>query len=114
MDDIYLDNDYEAEYTVTRKNASTGADEAATGLTGLTVRISATDGGSALGTTPSLTGAASERGALGIFYKEFDGDTLRTVLASSYVGVRVWVIFGDGTNVLTSNPVTVRGTRRAA
>ena len=111
MDDIYLDNDYEAEYTVTRKNANTGADEAATGLTGLTARISATDGGAAIG---ALTGSASERGTLGIYYKIFDGDALRTALATLYVGVRVWIIFGDGTNVLVSNPVTVRATRRAA
>jgi len=111
MDDIYLDNDFEPEYTVTRKNASTGAVEAATGLTSITVRISATDGGAAIG---ALTGAASERGTLGIYYKIFDGDALRTALATAYLGARVWVVFGDGTNVLTSDPATVRERRRAA
>lgn len=111
MNDLYLDNDFEAEFTVTRKNAATGATEAATGLTSLTVKISASDGGAAIG---ALTGSATERGTLGIYYYVFDGDALRTALAASYVGRRVWVVFGDGTNVLTSNPVVVRATRRAA
>lgn len=111
MQDIFLDNDYEPEYTITKKNASTGAIEAATGLTGLTVRISATDGGAAIG---ALTENASERGTLGIYFAIFDGDALRTALATSYVGVRVWVVFGDGTNVFVSDPVIVRATRRSA
>lgn len=110
MDNIYLDNDYEAEYTLTRKNTDTGADEAATGLSSLTVRISATDGGAAIG---ALSVSASERGSLGIYYGIFDGDALRTALAASYIGLRVWVVFGDGTNVFVSNPVWVRERRRA-
>ena len=109
MKTLPLDNDWEYDYTVTRKIAATGATEAATGLTGLTGRISATDGGATI--NAALTVDLTERGTLGKYYGVVEGDDLREQLAA-YIGKPVWEVFGDGTNVLTSVPRIVRATRR--
>lgn len=112
MSQIELDNDFEPEKDITRKNTTTGAIEAATGLTGLTARISATDGGSTI--HASLSVSVTERSAkAGTYSAIFQGDDLRTHLAGS-VGIIVWIVFGDGTNVLVSDPYTVIERRRSA
>ena len=104
-----LDNDFEFEYALTRKNTATGADEAAAGLSSLTARVSLSEEG---GPTPSevhtdLSVSASERsGKAGTYYGVFDGDKLRTHLLP-YVGTRVWVVFGDGINVLRNDDYVV-------
>jgi hypothetical protein len=98
---LALDNDWEAEYTLTRKNATTGVFEPATGLSGLVVRISLTDGGVAIHTDLSIP--IAERGATGIYFGVLDGDKLRTHLAS-LLGTIVYEVMGDGTNVLRSSP----------
>ena len=102
---LYLNgNDDEPEKTVTRKNATTGAKEAATGLVGLTFRLAATPNGSAI--HASLSKSALERGTLGIYYAVFEGADLDAQLDSdTYKGKDVYEIFGDGANV---NIVTVR------
>jgi len=108
---LYLDNDHEFEYALTRKNTASGADEAAAGLSSLTARISATDGGATIDS--DLTVNASERsGTLGTYYGVFDGDKLREHLLA-YAGKKVYVVFGDGTNVLVSDVYTVVEKRRS-
>ena len=115
---LYLDNDFEPEYAVTRKNADTGIEEAATGLTGLTVCVSATPGGTTIHT--DLEKDMGERASTaGTYYAVIDGDKLRAHLLAtgatpvSYVGNKVYVVFGDGTNVLVSDEYLVRETRRS-
>ena len=108
---IYLDNDFEPELRLTRKNASTGDLEAATGLTGLTGRLSATDAGATI--HASLSVSLTERGTTGIYYGTIEGDNLRTHLAS-YAELPVWFVGGDGTNVFVSEPYTVKAVRRPA
>ena len=94
---LYLDgNDDEPEETVTRKNAATGATEAATGLTGLTFRLSATPNGAAI--NAALSKSATERGTLGVYRATFEGADL-TAQLGSYVGKDVYQTFGDGANV---------------
>ena len=94
---LYLDgNDDEPETTLTRKNATTGASEPATGLAGLTFRLAATRNGAAI--NAALSKSATERGALGVYYATFECSDLTTQLAA-YVGKDVFQVFGDGTNV---------------
>ena len=101
MKALALDNDWEAEYTLTRKNASTGVFEPATGLTGLIVRISTTDGGATIHSDLNIP--ILERGSTGTYFGVLDGDKLRTHLAS-LLGAVVYEVMGDGTNVLRSSP----------
>lgn len=109
MKTIYLDSDWELEYRATRKNATTGVPEPATGLGGLTGRLSATDGGAAIHATMSV--ALTERGTTGIYFGVLQGDDLRTRLAA-LVGTVVYEVFGDGVNVLTSVQRLVSAVRR--
>jgi len=108
---LYLDNDHEFEYAVTRKKTTTGAAEAATGLTGLTARVSLTKGGATVHADLSVS-AAERSGTAGTYYGVFEGDDLRTNLLE-YVGDKVYVVFGDGTNVLVSDVYTVVATRQS-
>ena len=106
---LYLDgNDAEPEAIVTRKNATTGATEAATGLAGLTFRLSATPNGTAI--HANLSKSATERGTLGIYYATFEGSDLTAQLAT-YVGKDVYQTFGDGANLNRTRPrrVEARG-----
>jgi hypothetical protein len=94
---LFIDgNDDEPEVTLTRRNTSTGADEAATGLTGLAFRLSASRNGAAIHS--SLSKTAAERGTPGIYYATFEGSDLTTQLAA-YAGRNVYQIFGDGSNI---------------
>lgn len=96
---IYTDgNDDEPEEVVTRKNTSTGATEPATGLTGLSFRLSATIGGTAI--HANLNKNASERGSTGKYYAVFEGDDLTAQLNNStYWNTDVFQVFGDGVNI---------------
>ena len=112
---LYLDNDFEFEYAVTRKNAASGADEAAAGLSSLTAMVSLSEEGGATPSEihPDLSVSASERsGKAGTYYGVFDGDKLRTHLLT-YVGTKVYVVFGDGTNVLVNDDYIVVEHRRS-
>lgn len=107
---IALDNDYTPQFAFTEPDASTGLYGPATGLSGMTCRISATDGGAAI--HASLDQVLTEWGGTpGTYYVRFDGDNLRSHLAA-YVGQSVYVVVGDGTNVHISKPVRVRERRR--
>lgn len=77
---LWLTEDQEAEFEFNRKNATTGVLEAASGLTGMTVHISATAGGSAIG---ALSFNLSERGTTGIYYAVMDTATLVAGLSTS-------------------------------
>ena len=85
-------SDFEPEIAIKRKNATTGKSEAATGLTGIQFRISATKTGAAIG---SLTANATERGTTGIYAAVFDTAALVTALisgATSYLGQYIYLI----------------------
>jgi hypothetical protein len=77
---LWLTEDQEAEFEFSRKNASTGVLEAATGLTGMTVHIAASAGGSVIG---ALTFNLTERGTTGIYYAVMDTATLVSGLAAA-------------------------------
>jgi hypothetical protein len=96
---LYLiGNDDEPEHAITRKNATTGLTEAATGLTGLTFHLAATVGGAAIHANLSKT--ATERGTTGIYYAVFEGTDLDTQLDNAtYKGRDVYQCFTDGANV---------------
>lgn len=111
---IYLDNDWEPEFTATQKDATTGEVEPATGLTSQLAYISATRGGSAIHSTLSVS--LTERGTTGIYYAAtpVQGENLNTHLNSStYLNKVVWVRFGDGTNITVWEPYIVKQYRPA-
>lgn len=91
---VYLDNDDEPEIAITRKNTSTGVEEAAAGLT-LTVHLSLTKDGAAI--NADLTRTASERASKpGTYFAIMDGDKLRSHVAGSAGKVLQYVwIAGD-------------------
>jgi len=109
MKSIALDNDWEPEYRASRKNAGTGTIEPATGLTGLSARLSATDGGAAIHATMSVN--LTERGTTGLYFGVIEGDNLRAQLVA-LVGQVIYEVYGDGTNVFTSIPRLVAAVRR--
>ena len=98
---LYLNNnDDEPEAALTRKNTLTGVVEAATGLTGLAFKLSATPTGAAI--HASLSKNATERTApnLGTYFAVFEGVDLHTQLNSAtYIGRDVYQSLSDGTNV---------------
>ena len=108
MKSIVLDNDYELEVSVTRKNTSTGADEAAPALT-ITGRLSATVGGAAIHADLSKT-LAERTSKTGTYYATIGGDALRTHLAS-VVNQSIYAVYVAGTAILLSIPVAVRAER---
>ena len=109
---LYLDNDHEPEYGITLKNTASGAEEAAAGLSSLTAWVSLTDGGDAVHVDLSVS--ATERTSTpGKYFCVFDGDKLRTHLLT-HVGNQVYVVFGDGSNLLVSDVHTVFERRRSA
>lgn len=77
---LWLTEDQEFEVELSQRDTATGALEAATGLSGLTVHIAATAGGSVIG---GLTFNLSERGATGVYYAIMDTATLTGALSTS-------------------------------
>ena len=109
--EVPLDNDYEFEAKLTRKNTTSGQLEAAAGLAGLFFWFSATDQGAEI--NAAVKKAATERsGAAGVYFAIAEGNDLRTYLASIGDGGAVFEVFGDGTNVYTSIQRVVRTPRR--
>lgn len=109
--DVALDNDYEFEVKLSRKNTITGILEPASGLASQFFWFSATDQGAEI--NAALKKAATERsGAAGVYYAICEGTDLRTYLASIGDGGAVWEVFGDAANVYTSVKRTVRTPRR--
>lgn len=106
---LYLDNDDEPEYYVARRDASDREIGPATGLTGLTVWLSATDGGATINAALSKT-TTERASAPGYYYSRYEGDDLRTHLATIN---GVYEVFGDGENIYTSTYRRVFAKRRA-
>lgn len=88
-------SDFECECKVTRKNATTGVLEAATGLASMAARISLTKQGAALG---SCTVSLTERGTTGIYAGTIDTATLVSAL-TAYLGQTVYVVFSRSGDV---------------
>ena len=109
--EIYLDNDYEFEFDVQRKATTTGAIEAAEGLSGVSAFFSVTDGGSAIaGTTTTLTERSAKDGRYFGLLDKTDLNTALEPLVNTVV-YEVFVVSGDAE---TSDPVLVKATRRPA
>ena len=85
---LNIRSDFQFRFSLTRTNGTTGADEAATGLSGITGRIALTPNGSALGSTST---ALSEIGTTGNYFGVCDTATLVSALAA-YLGRIVFVI----------------------
>jgi hypothetical protein len=91
---IYLDgNDKVERFALTTPDSDTGDDEAATGLTGLTVHYSLTRGGAAV--HASLTKSLTEySGTLGTYHATMDGADITTRLANKG-GTRIFAVLAD-------------------
>lgn len=108
--EIALDNDFEFEYQLERKNTRSGVVEAAAGLTGLIGVLSATDGGTAI--NGSLSQPAVERsGAPGSYFGTYLGTDLRAFCVN-LIGTIVYLGFGDSIHELTWEPHQVVARRR--
>lgn len=93
--EIFLDNKFDFIWSGVRPNPLTGLDEPASGLLGLTARISATKGGPAIHAV--LAKNLAERAETpGEYFAVVDGDDLREQLETDYIGAIVWIVFGDG------------------
>lgn len=79
MPDLNIDADFEVDLSITRKNATTRATEAAAGLTGVAARIAASPSGSALG---SCTVNLTEAGTTGRYVGVIDTAVLVAALAT--------------------------------
>lgn len=86
--DLNIDSDFEFDFALTRRNATTRAWEPATGLNGVTGRFAATPTGAALGSTST---ALTEAGSLGRYVGTLDSATMVTALAA-YVGQVVYAV----------------------
>lgn len=101
---IYLDNDDEPEIDITRKNTATGVIEAAAALT-VTVHLSTTKDGAAL--DPSLNKSATERTSkAGSYFAIFEGDDLRTHLAS-LINTIIYYVWLSGNDLKANEPVKI-------
>jgi len=96
---VYVDgNDDEPEHALTRKASATGADEPATGLMGLTFRLSATRNGAAIHGT--LSKPAAERGTTGLYAAVLEGTDLTAHLNNAtYLNKDIYQVFGNGQDV---------------
>lgn len=107
--EVYLNSDHEFEFDVKRKATTTGNIEAAAGLSGAQAWFSATDGGSALGST---TTSLSERSATaGRIYGILDAATLASALTASLNSVVYEVLSIPGDD-LRSEPYVVKSVAR--
>ncbi len=110
-DELFLDNDTEIVLNLKNRVSTTGVKIPSTGLAAANfkVRFSLTQGGSSINATMDLP-LIERSGKPGEYYVNLDGDVARTYLAV-HVGKKIWVIAGDGTNVLVQWAVTVRAVR---
>jgi hypothetical protein len=94
--ELNIAEDFLAQEDLTQPSTTTGVWAAATGLTGLEFRISATKTGAAIG---ALTASAAERSATpGRYYAVFDAAALTTALAT-YVRTQVYLILSKSGDV---------------
>jgi hypothetical protein len=102
---LYPGNDFEVEVAITRRNASTGASEAADGLEDLEAWLSLTHGGAAI--HADLTKTLTERASTpGLYYAVIEGSEITTHLAPLGPLVVYRVIADDG-NIKLSTKLTV-------
>lgn len=88
---IDCSQDWTPNVDVERQNTTTGDYEAYSGITGVTMLLSATEGGAAI--DASLSKSASERSAEpGRIYATFDVADLQTYLLPSYRNRTVWLV----------------------
>jgi hypothetical protein len=107
--EVYLDNDHEFRYRLTRAATTTGVTEAAASLSSVTAHFSLTDGGAAIaGTSTSLTERSAKAGS---YFGVLDKADLNTALAA-YVNQKVYEVFVVDGDAETSEPVVVKATRR--
>lgn len=86
--DLPIASDFEVDWLITRRNATTRQKEPATGLASVTARISLTSSGAAVG---GLTVALTEAGTLGRYVGVLDAAALTSALAA-YLGQTVYLI----------------------
>ena len=121
-EELFLDNDFEAEYEIKQKNATTGREEVVPGLVTLKGWISSNrdvllDGDGNVDMTNDAIHAdliidVTERTSkAGTYFFIEQGDKLRDHL-TSLAGRPVHVRMGDGVNILVSTQRTVQRTRR--
>jgi len=83
--------DFTPNVDVERQNTTTGDYEACSGITGVTMHLAATEGGSTI--HANLSKAASERSATpGRIYANFDVGDLQTHLLPAYRNKTVWLV----------------------
>ncbi len=88
MKELNINEDFEFDFLITRRNPTTRVKEPATGLSGVTGRLALTKTGAALGgTSTSLT----EAGTTGRYVGPVDTATLVAAL-TAYVGQVVYAI----------------------
>jgi hypothetical protein len=98
--------DFDGQVYIERRNTTTRAAEAATGLTGVTLRLSATRGGDAIG---PLSGTAVEAsGALGTYVYTFDQPDLAAHLLPTYAASVIYLVVEKTGDIDTKSfPYTV-------
>lgn len=109
MADLNIYADFEVDLYITRKNATTRATEAATGLSSVTARIALTPDGSAIG---SCTASLTEAGSTGRYVGVIQTATLVTDLAA-YANRTVYLVgakSGDFDRVFGEYTVRTSGT----
>ena len=83
--------DFTPNVDVERQNTTTGDYEAYSGITGVTMHLAATEGGSTIHAT--LSKSAAERSAeLGRIYATFDVADLQAYLLPTYRNRTVWLV----------------------
>lgn len=88
---IDCSQDFTPNVDAERQATTTGDYEAYSGITGVTMHLSATEGGSAI--DASLSQSASERSATpGRIHATFDVADLQTYLLPSYRNKTVWLV----------------------
>lgn len=104
---VPIDQDWEYEIDLTRKNSDTGEPEAAAGVSTVTARFSATAGGSAIGSTST---ALTERDdTAGRYAGTLAAATLTTALGS-YLHREVYEVYLQDGKPVRSRKVLVVAT----
>lgn len=91
--------DFTPNIDVERQNTTTGDYEAYSGITGVTMLLSATEGGSAI--NASLSKSASERSSEpGRIYATFDVADLQSNLLPTYRNKTVWLVLSKSGEIV--------------
>lgn len=110
--DIFKDNPYEPEFSITKKKAGDGTLVAANGVVGATISISATKSGPPI--HADLSAVAVERVAKpGYYYAQFTAAVINLRLFPAFAGLTVYVIWDAGTGGKVNDPVKCYSERLA-